>query len=120
MTVKMKLGDVLGALDSMAELSKLPMSFAVGLKVSKLLGQMIEEGRKFHERRNELLKTLGTPDEEKPNQFRFTPENGAEFAKQVTEASEIEVEFLGDLLKLPDDLIVKPEVVLGISKFLQQ
>ena len=119
MTIKVKTGDIVAAVEPMAKLAKVDMPFATSLRVAKLLGQMGEVIQQFHTKRNALLRKLGTPIEGQESQFSFTPANGKEFAAQVEEANGVEVELLGELLVLPDDLVVSPEVVLGIQKFLQ-
>lgn len=119
MAIKAKTGDIIAAIEPMTHLAKIDMSFATSLRVAKLFEQMGEVVQQFHTKRNALLIKLGTPIEGKENQFSFTPANGKEFAAQVEEANGVEVELLGELLQLPDDLVVSPAVVLGIQKFLQ-
>lgn len=147
MSIKVKTGDIIAAVESMAKLSQIEMKFATGLRVAKLLGQMGETAQQFNTKRNALLQklgipatkqaetltalgipatkqkevraVLGLPAEGKEGTYTFTPENAEEFDTQIKEANEVEVEMLGELLKLPDDLVVAPAIVLGIQKFLQ-
>lgn len=91
MPIKMKLGELVNARDTLTKVSATKLPVKSSYWIARKLKTLSSELGTFDEKRNELIRELGAPDEKNPNSVVVKPENIQEYFKRLTEVLDIEV-----------------------------
>lgn len=124
--MKIKLGELLNAAESLNKLFIADLPIKLSYKLSKIVNSINGELKIYDEKRNELIRKLGTEDE-KTKQWSVAPgsANMPEFMKKMNELLDAETEVidwkipLADLEKEPTLKLSAVDLV-NISKFLEE
>lgn len=92
------------------------INFKTSFKFMKFLKATDEDEKFYNEKREELIKTFATKDEDgkiiiENNQYKFTNENLAEINKQISELAATEVE-IPETLKFSSEELEKMEFTI--------
>ena len=113
----MKLINVLNARRVIASKSQAKgVNFRTSFKFMKFIKSTDEDEKFYNEKREELIKTFATKDEDgriiiENNQYKFTDENLAEINKQISELAATEVE-IPETLKFSSEELEKMEFTI--------
>lgn len=113
----MKLIDVLNARSVITSKAQVKgVNFKTSFKFMKFLKATDEDEKFYNEKREELIKTFATKDENgkiviENNQYKFTDENLAEINKQISELAATEVE-IPETLKFSSEELEKMEFTI--------
>ena len=113
----MKLINVLNARSVITSKAQVKgVNFKTSFKFMKFLKATDEDENFYNEKREELIKTFATKDENgkiviENNQYKFTDENLAEINKQISELAAMEVE-IPETLKFSSEELEKMEFTI--------
>ena len=113
----MKLNNVLNARSVITSNAQVKgVNFKTSFKFMKFLKATDEDEKFYNEKREELIKTFATKDEDgkiviENNQYKFTNENLAEINKQISELAATEVE-IPETLKFSSEELEKMEFTI--------
>ena len=113
----MKLINVLNARSVITSKAQVKgVNFKTSFKFMKFLKATDEDEKFYNEKREELIKTFATKDEDgkiviENNQYKFTDENLAEINKQILELAATEVE-IPETLKFSSEELEKMEFTI--------
>ena len=113
----MKLINVLNARSVITSKARVKgVNFKTSFKFMKFLKATDEDEKFYNEKREELIKTFATKDEDgkiviENNQYKFTDENLAEINKQISELAAMEVE-IPETLKFSSEELEKMEFTI--------
>ena len=113
----MKLINVLNARSVITSKAQVKgVNFKTSFKFMKFLKATDEDENFYNEKREELIKTVATKDEDgriiiENNQYKFTDENLAEINKQISELAATEVE-IPETLKFSSEELEKMEFTI--------
>ena len=113
----MKLINVLNARSVITSKAQVKgVNFKTSFKLMKFLKATDEDEKFYNEKREELIKTFATKDEDgkiviENNQYKFTDENLAEINKQISELAATEVE-IPETLKFSSEELEKMEFTI--------
>ena len=113
----MKLINVLNARSVITSKAQVKgVNFKTSFKFMKFLKATDEDEKFYNEKREELIKTFATKDEDgriiiENNQYKFTDENLAEMNKQISELAGTEVE-VPETLKFSSEELEKMEFTI--------
>ena len=113
----MKLINVLNARSVITSKAQVKgVNFKTSFKFMKFLKATDEDEKFYNEKREELIKTFATKDENgkiviENNQYKFTDENLAEINKQISELAVTEVE-IPETLKFSSEELEKMEFTI--------
>ena len=113
----MKLINVLNARSVITSKAQVKgVNFKTSFKFMKFLKATDEDEKFYNEKREELIKTFATKDENgkivvENNQYKFTDENLAEINKQISELAATEVE-IPETLKFSSEELEKMEFTI--------
>lgn len=101
---------------ALKELSELKVKAKISLSIALMLKQVVPIVSLYQDTYNKRLAEVGTPVKEKPGNFTFSPEVGAELQKELDETLDKEVSL--DIQKLSIDALGDVPISPGALRLL--
>jgi hypothetical protein len=107
-----KLEQIINGVESLKELQEVKLPVKISYRIARLVVKLQPELTVYENKRNELIKELGT--EQENGDFKITdPEKLKTFTEKMKELWDMEVEIDWELLKIDDlgDIVVAPKLL---------
>jgi hypothetical protein len=116
--MKVQLGEIYGARDSLAKLLALTCFEAkISILIARLARKLGEEIKTIEQQRLQLVQKYGEKDGEN-NQLVVTPENREAFIKEFDEALDQTIEIDMPQVVIPGNIVIEPSILLALDKFI--
>lgn len=102
--ITIKLADAVNSVESLNEIVKTKLPIKASYNIGRIIKKLAPEIQAYEEKKNELLKELGTPGEEKENRisYTFTPENAKTYTEKMKELLEVDVNLDFNKIKISE------------------
>lgn len=97
-----KLKKIVDSAEAVVELLKVKFPIKISFALSKLATQLEPELKIYNDKRNEILKELGTPQEENSLSYNFTLENRLKFNEELDKLTDIDIKVDFQKIKIAD------------------
>ncbi len=111
--MKTTYGKITEAIEALGKLAKLDLRIAEAVKVSKLIAAVDSEMKTFNDVRLKLCEKYGKHNE--GGSYEIPDESKKEFAEEISELLETEVELPGEEIKVQSQITIDAGSVLALA-----